>query len=304
VRRVVCAWPLAALTEAHVDILRELERAHDELIVVVTDADEAYTPRLPLSAGERIARALPVLRAQLKRPFYLLPVKRGALSEAQYATRIRLYAPRFHTFVCDDEAQASVRARVLGCAVQTVALPAAATVHAPGSAVRRGLFVTRAQPFHLGHRAFVRQILSELDEVIVLVSKANISHSVDNPATAGERLELIQPLLEVEARGRYHLCAAPYVDDDGANFAELALILPPFEAVYTNSPSTAQLAISDGIRVVALAAPLSVSGTEVRRRMIAGEPYDDLLPPEVARALLASPMLARLRALAQPEARG
>ena len=77
-KRALCAWPLSQLEEPHLAVLRDLERHHDELILIVTDADEAYTPAMPLSAGERIARALPLLRAQLKCPFYLLPVKRGA----------------------------------------------------------------------------------------------------------------------------------------------------------------------------------------------------------------------------------
>ena len=194
---------------------------------------------------------------------------------------------------------------MLGCAVQTVALPDAQTMLAPVPPVRRGLFVTRAQPFHLGHRAFVRQILAELDEVVVLVSKANVSHSLDNPATAGERLELIQPLLEAEARGRHHLCAAPYVDDDAANFAELkARSCRRSRRSTPTARARPARSLRRDPRGSAGRRRSEVSGSEVRRRILAGEPYDELLPPEVARALSASPVPARLRALGLPEVRG
>lgn len=305
-RRALCAWDLQRLTGRHLEILEELEQDHDELVLVITDAEHAYTPEHPLSAGERAARATPILRARLAKPFFVLPIKRGALSEAQYAARIRLGAPRFDTFVCGSPREAAVAARVLGCATRVAAIgpgPASDPDRAAAAPVRRGLFVTRAQFFHVGHRAFVRQMAKEQDEVIVLVAKANASHSFDHPATAGERLEMIRPCLEREAPGRSHLCAAPYVEDDGANFAELALLLPEFQAVYTNSPITAAMAASDGYRVVPLAERVEASGSDLRRRIAAGEPYEHLLPEEVLAALKSSPALPRLSALARPEVR-
>ena len=313
-RRALCAWDLQRLTGRHLEVLQELARDHDELVVVITHAEQAYTPEHPWSAGERIARAMPVLRASLTRPVFVLPIKRGDLSEAQYAARIRLGAPRFETMVCASPREAAVAARVLGCATRVIEIPPDPPLDPdpPGSGalpsstrdpVRRGLFVTRAQFFHVGHRAFVRQMAEEQDEVIVLVAKANASHSIDHPATAGERLEMIRPLLAREAPGRSYLCAAPYVDDDGANFAELALLLPEFQSVYTNSPITAAMAASDGYRVVSLAERVTASGSDLRRRIVAGEPYEHLLPEDVLTVLRSSPALPRLCALARAEIR-
>jgi nicotinamide-nucleotide adenylyltransferase len=305
-RRALCAWELQQLHDGHLEVLAALEEDHDELVVVVTEADEAYTPDHLLPAGERIAGAMPVLRAALRKPFYLLPIKRDRLSAARYVTRIRLGCPRFHTVACATAEERRIVRGVLRC--RTRLMPVRPTgadrvTRRPTARVRRGLFVTRAQFFHVGHRAFVRQIAAEMDEVIVLVAMANASHTSENPATAGERLEMIGPLLRREAPGRHYLCAAPYVDDDGANFAELALMLPRFDVVYANSPSTAAMARSDGYRTRRLANGVDASGTEVRRRIVAGEDHEALLPPEVARALRHSPALQRLRDLARREPR-
>ena len=307
-RRALCALSLQGFTAGQLAMLRELERDHDELVVAVTDAEQAFTREHPRSAGERIARVAPLLRAELGRPFYLLPVKRDGLSPAQYTARIGLYCPPFETFASADDDELRLAARVLRCATrlfdgEPMHAVADLPIDPPPPERRRGLFITRAQPCTVAHRAFVRQIAREQDEVVVLVSKGNLSHRLDDPATAGERVEMVRPLLEAEAPGRHHLCAAPYLDDDGRNFAELELLLPAFQAVYTSSPSTAAMAESAGYPVIALDGEVAGSATLARERLAAGEPVDDLVPPEVLAVLQRSAVPARLRRLAEPERR-
>ncbi|RLF01945.1 MAG: nicotinamide-nucleotide adenylyltransferase, partial [Thermoprotei archaeon] len=55
----------------------------------------------------------------------------------------------------------------------------------------RGLFVGRFQPFHLGHLKALRWILEREDEVIICIGSAQYSHSLRNPFTVGERVEMI-----------------------------------------------------------------------------------------------------------------
>jgi len=56
----------------------------------------------------------------------------------------------------------------------------------------RGLLVGRMQPVHLGHLQVIRRILDEVDEVIIGVGSAQLSHTIKDPFTAGERV-MIQP---------------------------------------------------------------------------------------------------------------
>jgi len=49
--------------------------------------------------------------------------------------------------------------------------------------VKRGLFVGRFQPFHLGHLGVVKDILNEVDELVIVVGSAQYSHRIDNPFT-------------------------------------------------------------------------------------------------------------------------
>jgi nicotinamide-nucleotide adenylyltransferase len=303
-RRAVCIWDLQEFSEWQLELLQSLEADHDELVIVVTSAAEGYTPEQPLPAGERIARLAPALRARLQRPVYLLPVKRDGLSDAQYMARLRLMVPAFTTLVCHTVRAEQVARCVLGPVTRLVPwVDATPTAFTATGNPPRGLFVTRAQFFHNGHREFVRQMAREQEEVIVLVAMANASHTARNPATAAERLEMIRPVLELEVPGRFHLCAAPYVDHDGANFAEVSLLVPRFQTVYSNSPSTTEMARSDGYATRCLQVHVQASGSEIRRRIASGESYEELMPPEAYRVLQNSPALQRLIALSRPESR-
>ncbi|MEM2975778.1 MAG: adenylyltransferase/cytidyltransferase family protein, partial [Candidatus Bathyarchaeia archaeon] len=49
--------------------------------------------------------------------------------------------------------------------------------------MKRGLFVGRFQPFHLGHLTAVKNILKSVDELVIIVGSAQYSHRLDNPFT-------------------------------------------------------------------------------------------------------------------------
>ena len=61
--------------------------------------------------------------------------------------------------------------------------------------MRRGLFVGRFQPFHIGHIKIVKKLLKSIDELIIIVGSSQLSHELENPFTAGERHYMIQSAL-------------------------------------------------------------------------------------------------------------
>ena len=61
--------------------------------------------------------------------------------------------------------------------------------------VNRGLYVGRFQPFHLGHLDAIKNVLKEVDELVIVIGSAQYSHSSDNPFTAGERLVMVHRAL-------------------------------------------------------------------------------------------------------------
>jgi nicotinamide-nucleotide adenylyltransferase len=62
--------------------------------------------------------------------------------------------------------------------------------------MRRGLYLGRFQPYHLGHHEVLKQIAREVDEIVVGIGSAQKSHEKENPFTAGERVLMVSRALE------------------------------------------------------------------------------------------------------------
>lgn len=56
----------------------------------------------------------------------------------------------------------------------------------------RALFPGRFQPLHLGHLAVIELLLSKYEEVIIVIGSGKDSHTIYNPFTAGERMEMLK----------------------------------------------------------------------------------------------------------------
>jgi nicotinamide-nucleotide adenylyltransferase len=143
----------------------------------------------------------------------------------------------------------------------------------------RGLFPGRFQPFHRGHRQFVEQIATDVDEIIVGIGSAQASHTGRNPFTAGERISMVRRALEDVDATAY---AIPIEDVDRYALwpAHVTALCPPFEAVYTNNPIVDRVCSENDFDVesVELIDRERYRGTEIRRRMVEGRPWRDLVP--------------------------
>lgn len=52
----------------------------------------------------------------------------------------------------------------------------------------RGILIGRMQPVHNGHMQIIDKILDEVDEIIIGIGSAQLSHEIKDPFTAGERI--------------------------------------------------------------------------------------------------------------------
>jgi len=151
----------------------------------------------------------------------------------------------------------------------------------------RGLIVGRFQPFHKGHLAVVREVLRECDEVVVVIGSAEESHTAKNPFTAGERYQMLLSSLTLEERSRVLIVPVRDVNRCSIWVNHLESYLPPFDVVYSNSNLTRSLFRQAGYEVRKTKAynPKEYSATEVRRRIVSGERWRQLVPEPVARIL-------------------
>ena len=170
---------------------------------------------------------------------------------------------------------------------------------------RRALFVGRFQPFHNGHLHAIGEILEESDELIIVVGSAQMSHEPDNPFTAGERLEMIRLALDaagVDPKG-YMLIPIPDAPAHRVWVSQVESQTPRFDVVYTNQPLTRRLLIEAGydVRGIDLYKRNQYEATEIRRRILEGEDWKDLVPIEVYRFVKEIDGEGRIRDLAMTD---
>ena len=171
--------------------------------------------------------------------------------------------------------------------------------------VKRGLFVGRFQPFQNGHLQAVKDALEEVDELIIIVGSAQYSHRLNDPFTAGERLTMIHAALE-EAKvpaSRYWIVPVPDVHMHMLWVAQVVGYTPKFHVVYANEPVTKRLFKEAGFKVKPF--PFIkrevYSSTEIRKRMIEGKSWKQLVPKSVAASIEEIDGVQRLRDLARTD---
>jgi len=169
----------------------------------------------------------------------------------------------------------------------------------------RALLMGRFQPFHLGHLQVVEDILEEFSQIIVAVGSATFNYLEKSPFTAGERIWMIhQALVEagVDMR-RVYITAYPNIENNAAWAAHLKSLLPPFQVVFTGNALPHILLKEAGVEV----RPLEMinrelyCASEIRRRMLAGEEWEPLVPPAVARIINEIRGVERLRFIVRGE---
>jgi len=169
--------------------------------------------------------------------------------------------------------------------------------------LKRGLYIGRFQPFHKGHLYVVKRALEEVSEVIIGIGSTQANYDIDNPFTCGERMEMIRAALEeagIEHK-RYWLIPIPDIHNNIVWVTHVVSLCPKFSIVYGGNPHTLLLFEDMGyeVRRVQLYKSELYSGTEIRRRIINDEPWEDLVPPAVAEFIRRIDGVRRLKILAE-----
>jgi nicotinamide-nucleotide adenylyltransferase len=152
--------------------------------------------------------------------------------------------------------------------------------------VRRGLYVGRFQPFHLGHLSAVKTVLEDIDELVIVIGSAQYSHTMANPFTAGERLMMVRLALEEAGLDCKRVWVVPVPDVHLHMLWVSALegYTPKFDVVYSNEPLTRRLFIEAGYEVkgIRFFERKVYSSTDIRAKMVNGESWKNLVPKSVA----------------------
>ena len=146
----------------------------------------------------------------------------------------------------------------------------------------RGILIGRMQPVHNGHMEVIKKILDEVDEIIIGIGSAQLSHEIKDPFTAGERIVMMtQTLAEIDIDpSRYYIIPMQDINFNALWVSHVKMITPPFSIVYSGNPLVKQLFSEEGfeVRQPPLYDRLHLSGTEVRRRILEDENWQELVP--------------------------
>jgi nicotinamide-nucleotide adenylyltransferase len=168
--------------------------------------------------------------------------------------------------------------------------------------MRRGLYLGRFQPYHLGHHQVLKQIAKEVDEIIIGIGSAQKSHEIENPFTAGERVLMVSSALE-EFNIKHYVIPIEDIQRNSLWVSHVKSMVPPFEIAYTNNPLVIELLSEAGIRVKQ--SPLfkrnNYSGTEIRRRMLADDKWEHFIPEKVVAIIKEINGVSRLKTIAQSD---
>lgn len=217
--------PLRALMYLNADEIPDV----DDLKKIESDFSEIVFVQLlesPCSCNNSIIAQRNYLREHLAKPFHLFPVFKDDIPDFRLNMRIRQLSPSYNTVV-------SARMRNV--------IPSA-------DEKKRGVMVTRAQPFHKGHLEIIEKVIDNYDEVIIVIACAEESFTDRNPLTAGQRMEIVTESI----KGKHYadkIWIFPVTCNRfvAENMLELRLLCPDFHAVISTNPVNCRMAEYEGL---------------------------------------------------------
>uniref|UniRef100_A0A7J3ZN90 Nicotinamide-nucleotide adenylyltransferase n=1 Tax=Fervidicoccus fontis TaxID=683846 RepID=A0A7J3ZN90_9CREN len=173
------------------------------------------------------------------------------------------------------------------------------------AAYKRVVFPGRFQPLHKGHMHAIRWLLGHVGEIIVVVGSAEKSHTLENPFTAGERILMLRETIAAEKLPleRIIIVPVPDIEYNSLWVGYLETLLPPFQAVASRNPLVQRLFAEKGYAV--LEPPLYqrdlISGVRIRKMMLEGRGWEDLVPKRVVEIVREISGIERIRKVVQTD---
>ncbi|MFP4005308.1 MAG: nicotinamide-nucleotide adenylyltransferase [Candidatus Hadarchaeia archaeon] len=153
----------------------------------------------------------------------------------------------------------------------------------------RGILIGRFQPPHKGHIEVIKKILEDVEELIIGLGSAQLSHQTDDPFTAGERILMLTKAL-VKSKidlSRVYFIPIPDVNHNALWVSHVLSFSPPFSVVYSGNPLVKRLFKEKKYRVET--PPMfnrdEFRGTEIRKRMINDEEWKHLVPKPIPKII-------------------
>ena len=171
--------------------------------------------------------------------------------------------------------------------------------------VTRGLLIGRMQPVHNGHIQIIEKTLNFVDEVVIGIGSAQLSHELKDPFTAGERIMMMTQALDdacIDPK-RYYIIPIEDINRNALWVAQVKMLTPPFCKVYSGNALVKRLFKEEGYEVYQpeLFDREVLSGTEVRDRILNDGDWKSLVPKATADVIDEIDGVCRIKELSKKE---
>ena len=146
--------------------------------------------------------------------------------------------------------------------------------------MKRGLFIGRFQPFHLGHLSDIKNALEEINHITIGIGSSNEDHTKENPFTAKERAEMINAVLPKNNIRKYIVFTIPDFHDYKQWVEHVESLVPKFDIVYTGNDWT-ERCFEGKYEVKRVNMVKGVSSTIIRKKILSNKNWEELVPNEV-----------------------
>lgn len=146
------------------------------------------------------------------------------------------------------------------------------------------LYIGRFQPFHNGHLQLIESIQNKYDEIIIGIGSSQYSDDKNNPFTFEERKLMIENTLYENKINNFIIFEIPDINNYPKWVSHVESIIPIFDTVLTNNPTTNSLFKKKGYKIIKskLFNKKDYSGNEIRRKItLSNETWKKSIPKPV-----------------------
>ena len=148
--------------------------------------------------------------------------------------------------------------------------------------MKRALFIGRFQPFHNAHLVDIKNVLKEVDEVIIAIGSSQEKNTLENPFSYNERKQMIINALKNNKIKNYKIYQVPDLYNDKKWVSYIKKNLPSYEFVYSGNQWTLKCFKRFDSKVKKIKLIKGINSTIIRNMMINNKNWQKLVPKEIA----------------------
>lgn len=140
-----------------------------------------------------------------------------------------------------------------------------------------GLYWGRFNPPHKGHLKLIKNILREVDELVLAIGSADLKNSKRNPFDGGERKKMIEAYLKENGidNKKVRVVAVPDGKSFSSSIKNLFRLCGNFDVIYTDKETIIKI-IQNRVKVRRIKRTGTISSTQIREAIANNKRWEHL----------------------------